>query len=94
VGFSFGGVQPLAGSHCSFTANTVMSRMPARNAGTATPTCERAERARPLGRRWRSAISVPNGTAMTTASTIAQTTSHMVTCSRSTICGAISALDT
>ena len=51
AGSMTGGVHPLAGSQPSCTAKTVMSRMPARKAGTATPTCEAAEITSPDGRR-------------------------------------------
>ncbi len=68
--------------------------MPARKAGTATPSWDSAESSTPLTRRCRTAASVPKGTAMTSARIIAQTTSHRVTWSRSMSCGAIAARDT
>ena len=81
-----------AGSQPSCTAKTVISRMPARNAGTATPTCESAERTSPDGWRCRTAISVPSGTAMSERDDHADAaTSHRVTCSRSATCGPIGA---
>jgi hypothetical protein len=91
TGSTTGGVQPLAGSQPSWTANTVMRRMPARKAGTATPTCETAEMASPEGLRWRTAASTPSGMAMIVAITVAVRTSQRVTWSRSATCGAMAA---
>ena len=90
-GSSTGGVQPLAGSQPSRTAKTVMRRMPARKAGTATPTCEIAEMTSPDGFRCRTAASTPRGIAISIAMTMAVSTSHKVTWSRSATCGPMAA---
>lgn len=68
-----------------------MSRMPARKAGIATPTCEAADSTSPEILRCHTAINVPIGKAITSAITMLVTTSHALTCSRSAICGPIGA---
>ena len=68
-----------------------MSRMPARNAGTATPTWENAEMTVPDGLRWRTAASTPSGIAISVAMTVAvddQPEGHL---SRSATCGPMAA---
>jgi hypothetical protein len=61
--------------------------MPARKLGTATPTWLNAEISVPVARRCHTAASTPSGSATTSAIAIPQSTSHIVTSSRSTICG-------
>ena len=78
------------GSQPSFTAKTVMSRMPARKAGTATPTCDSADSTTPLTRRCRTRHHRPDGDREDERrGPSSRTTSHRLTWSRSTICGAI-----
>jgi hypothetical protein len=64
--------------------------MPAMKLGTATPTWLNAVIAVPLARRCRTAASTPSGRATTSATAIPESTSQVVTSSRSTICGPMS----
>ena len=74
--------KPLDGTSRNCTANSVTSRMPIQNTGTAMPSCEAMEMRPPYQRRRFTAARMPSGSARAMAETKASSVSGSVTVRR------------